>query len=165
MRAIPQKSERIAQAVKAIMDATEGWVRGNILTHEQIESVGELVRYQGSWGTVILTLKKRFETERGITLDNIPGVGYKLATVNEQINDCVQKRSRRAVRQFNKAAGHLEAVPDEEMTTHQQIVRAKRLDGHRQAMQKIRQMRRIGNILMKPTGDNPTAETNTPEES
>ena len=146
-------SRVIAAAIDAIWQATAEYKRGDTITHELIETEGGLVRYGKHWSPVINKLKRKFQAERGITLWSVPGVGYKLCTAREQINDCVQDRSLRAVRQLNRAAGHLEAAPTEELSTHEQIVRSQRLESQRQTMKDLRRQRRIGSILAKPTGE------------
>lgn len=152
------KSDRITDAVEAIWKHLLTLDRGGLLTYETMEKLGGLEKDVAPWDSVVRKLEKRHEHDRGITLMNIATIGYHLCTVDEQIKVMVEKRIKRAQRQQKKAAGHLESAPAEEMTQHQQVVRATLLQSNRDSQKKLRQNRRVLGILMKPTGDNPGNE-------
>jgi hypothetical protein len=153
------KSEKVANAVEAILQAASEYNRGDVITHDTLEAVGGIERGGTHWGTIIVKVKRRLQNERGITLWSVPSVGYRLCTAREQINECVDRRSKRALRQLNKGAGHLEAVPAEELTPHDQIVRAKRMDAQRLTMQRLRQQRKISSIFSRqPNGGDQAAQ-------
>jgi hypothetical protein len=140
-------NKKVAEGVEAVLGAMASLNRGDIITHEDIASASGIPYMGEGWGLLITKVKRRFEETRGITLWAVVEVGYKLGTAEEQLNAFPARRARRAIRQLNRGLSHMESIPTEDLSAHQQSIRATKIDGQRKAMKKVRQMQRFANAL------------------
>lgn len=86
--------------------------RGDVLKHEDAEQALGLDRGSTYYEAINRT-NRRSEAERGISLVNVPLVGYVLATAGEQL-DFARRRNIRARRQIGRALRTVRSLPVEE---------------------------------------------------
>lgn len=119
------QDDRITAMVAAAYALVAKLERGETVSLAEIERATGLVRYEGSWHSIIGKLKRRSERERGITLWPVSGGGaYKLCTKDEQLHGVTRARNRRARKQLLKGLRSLECMPADELTLHDQQARA-----------------------------------------
>jgi hypothetical protein len=98
--------------------------RGDVLRTEEVEVVTGCVRYEDCWTTLLKKFRRLMLDRRHIALWPVPGVGYRLCTKDEQLNLITVARQRRAARQLSRSLREVGAMPNRELTLHQQRVRA-----------------------------------------
>jgi hypothetical protein len=98
-----EESEAIRQAVAALLGWAAGLHRGDTLTYTEFEELTGIERYGRHFKAVQHKFRCRVLAERGIAVLAVENVGFKLATVSEQLNELNQTRQRKAYRQCRRA--------------------------------------------------------------
>jgi hypothetical protein len=114
--------------VESVMAFAAGLSRGDVLHMERIEHLTGLARYTTGWVSLIKKLKRRMEDARGISFLSVRDVGYKLCTLDENIDEVNRRGRRKAFRALRRAKQSLQCVPAGELSTHQSRRRALYLD-------------------------------------
>jgi hypothetical protein len=117
-------NEALTAALQAVFAFAQDLDRGDILKHADIERVSGFPKDTVQWGALIVKLRRIMQDMRGIALRPIKNVGYKLCTKEEQLKWCPRNRQRRAIRQVNKGVKELSVLRPEELSLHQQRLRA-----------------------------------------
>ena len=107
-----EKRPERAAGLERLWTALGKMVRGDVLKHEDAEAVLGIERGTAYYELINRT-NKRMELERGVSLVNVPLVGYVLATPDEQL-DFARRRNIRARRQIGRALRTVKSLPVEE---------------------------------------------------
>lgn len=143
--ALRPKDPRIEKAVFLLMDEAFKMHRGQVMTFETIIALTGLEKEVAPWNSVIKKFKRLHEKTRGITLWSEVGVGYRLTSVEEQINECPQRRRRFAHRHLVKGLNHLKAarLSGDVVNLTQQTILEGRLRAMEQARARVSQANKI----------------------
>jgi len=118
-----EQNALINKAVEDVLSATATYQRGDTISMESLEKWARMRRYRGDWNHFIVRLKRAFQDTRGITLwCKKQTAGYKLLSVDEQINYEPMKRRRKAMKQLRLSKRSLNALPVGEMDDTQRIL-------------------------------------------
>ncbi len=112
--------------------------RGDTIAHEEIEKAAGIKRDAPQWGHLIQKLKRKLRKESGITVWSVPGIGYKLCTRDEQLNEVSENLLKQSVRRSSRAIAEVDALPIRELDMTQRRVKHYRMN----AMRKQRQLMR-----------------------
>ena len=112
----------ITDSVDAVYALMGDLNRGDILTHEAIQSVLGVAPHQGSWDHVVNRARRRLERERGISTWPAPTIGYELCTTARQL-EIPAIRTRRGMRQIRRARRSVNALPEKGLTVNQRRAR------------------------------------------
>lgn len=153
------QSKRWKQILDAVMAEIAPLKRGDTLTYDVIELASEIGRDSLEWVGLVEKVRKKLERDRGIAWINIPGVGYRLATVTETLTIVVPKRQRKAARQIRKGQRSLERTPTDGLNATQKAARATALDAVKRSARAVHRERRIVTIAAKPTQTIPQLPT------
>lgn len=116
----PRRINKIVEAaVETLYSRLQTMNRGDTITHREITQItGQ--SYKGPlWKQIIIKAKRRLRNDRGIVLINEHALGYRLATVQEQLTVVPQRRFRESRRRMRLAEKEAGCTPDEEMSDHQ----------------------------------------------
>jgi hypothetical protein len=108
----------ISDQIAALFDACKSLNRGDILHHEVTQRILGVPPNHERWKYCIARLKGRVLRKLGITLWSEYGVGYRLLTVDDQL-EAPRWRKRRMLRQAVKARDDAKLLPREGLTLHQ----------------------------------------------
>jgi hypothetical protein len=147
--------EEIGAAVEALFEIASNLNRGEILTHEQIQSVLGVGPHEGRWDHIVGRVRRRLEKERGIATWPETTVGYKLATVQEQLVDIPKRRQQRGMRQLRRGRKSVLALPEKSLTMNQRRIRATTIDSVREAERHLRREMKVQKTLATPTQTGP----------
>ena len=142
-----EADELITERVNALLALVKGAARGDFFSFAALESAADLVRYEGQWSATLDRFRKELLRRHGVTLQNERGAGYFIATVPQQIFDQSEDRTRRAMGQARRTVATLDAIPDDELTAHQRVARARIAEEARRAHSKGRANLRIMRTL------------------
>lgn len=97
-----------------ILDWVRGHKEGDVLTHQQLETMLRLGRMESRYRTILTAAKRRVLRLLGIWLKAVPGVGYEYLPGGKQVaeNTAYQKRG---VRQFAQGLKIAASVTDERL--------------------------------------------------
>ena len=120
------ENEAITTAAKAIFSFAANLGRGDVLKFDDIERISGFERYdrEGKWNSLIRKIRQMVLNERDIALRPIITIGYKFCTKDEQLKWCARQRQRRAIRQLNRGVREVGALPANELSVHQQQLKA-----------------------------------------
>lgn len=144
--------DEITDATNRVLDLFRHYTRGDVATWEVIEATAGFSRGGGHWTSFAYRLKRDLRRTRGITLNAVRGVGWKLETVKEQLEDAPVRRQRRAGRQLHRSVQELRALPMSELTDYQRAGRARRVDVVESSLRQVRYGSRQSIALSKPSG-------------
>lgn len=140
----------IGEAVERAVSRIGRRKRGDTVTWEDVEDAAGFDRDSPHWTQFLKRVRRDIlKGPGGIKLAAVPGVGLKLMTVSEQVNDL--SRQRRARRQLNRGIGELKAVPDRELSDHERQAKHRKIDLARTARRGADYALRVGRQLMKPS--------------
>jgi hypothetical protein len=131
-----EESEKIKEMVGLLIEAARPLKRGDILGHERIVGILGVEPHTLHWQGCVIKLKRHMERERGITLWPEHTVGYKLCTIQDQI-EVGHERQIRARRQIKKGLRSIKALPSKGLTLHQQRLRAMYDEGLRKSHREL----------------------------
>jgi hypothetical protein len=146
-----EEKEDVAQAVEALYSVVAKLNRGDILGHDVIASILGLSPHEGRWDHVVGKVRKRLLKERKIETWPEHEVGYKLLTVQEQLEYVPLERSRRAIRQVRKGRKPLDALPASSLTVNQRKLREMLSSGMMSTEKAMRRELRKQGSLISPT--------------
>lgn len=118
-----EAKEEITRMVGRLIKVAEPLKRGDVIGHEAIVEILGCQPHTEHWQLCIGKLKRHMERVRGISIWSEPTVGYKLCTIQEQI-EIGHTRKVWARRHLKKGIRSVEAVPTKGLTLHQQKLRA-----------------------------------------
>lgn len=150
----------IEAAVGRVLDVLRPMQRGEILLWATIEVYAGFDRESPHWSAFRHRLLRDFRKETGIVLWPVKIVGWKLLTIDEQINWRSRKRMRRAARQLHRDMIELRAIPDAQMTDRQRQERAVREQRAHSQMLAVRRAARVQDMFgqaHRSTRPKPTA--------
>ena len=156
-----EASEGITRAVDAVYALTLSLKRGEILRHGSIRGVLGMAPHVGCWDHVVRRVVDRVLDARGIQMWPEHTVGYKMMTVQEQL-DVPRRRMKRAVRQMVKGRISQEKFLDADLTDYQQMVRSRNVEALSDAEVEMRRRVREHRIMSKPTHVGPDQQSGTP---
>lgn len=149
----PSKTE-IRKAVDELFKLYEPMKRGEMLPHDEIAKVLGVAPNVHPWAYVIARLARRMEDERGISLVCVINEGYALATQDQQIK-LGPRGLRRMARQAARTCRSVDSLPPDELTFHQQRVKAAMVQKLAGLETSIRQEARLQSFLMRPREGHP----------
>lgn len=145
-----EKSVEVAEQVSLVYDHASKLERGQLLTHRAVTSILGVAPHEGSYDHVVRVVRRRMlnEDPRGIAMWPVTGVGYRLCTVEEQL-EIPTRLARRGLRRFRWGRKSGEAIPVNDLTDHQhriQSATAQRMKALEDAMrdeigQQVREIR------------------------
>lgn len=112
-----EKDETISDLTDRLYEFTQRLSRGDILTHNAIQSILGVDPHVNPWDNIIEKIRAKMQRERGIWLKPEIKVGYKLCTIKEQL-EMPSIRLTRAARQARRGRKHVESLPLTECTLH-----------------------------------------------
>ena len=125
-----------------ILAAADPLCRGDVIPFEAIERIADMVRDGEKWSTLVRALKRRMLRSRRIALWPVPNVGYRLCTVDEQLNMLAESRQRRAGRQLSRTLVEVGALPHGELTLHEKRIKSVRMEQVRHARKMLKRAAR-----------------------
>ncbi len=144
----------IKSRIDVLAERLNEFGRGDTISHDEIESTLGIVRYERGWNHCVSRIKRYMERVRKITLINVPDVGYKLATHQEQINQG-NYRMNRATRQLTRGVRSLRALDDAEgLTISQRNYKALAMRSLQETKRTLAEHAKTTEALCRPT---PTA--------
>jgi len=123
----------ITTKVNALLRHTATMNRGDFLSLEDIERVAKLTRREGHWSAVLGRFRRDLLETRGIVLHSEPGVGYYLATLEQQIIIRQEARFRKTARRHGRGIKDLEEIRPSSLNHHNSNIRAQIIEEHRQS--------------------------------
>lgn len=125
--------------------------RGDVVPWAAVEKAAGFPRFSPHWTQFNKRFRRDFRDQTGIEVWPVAGVGLKLCTPQEQLTDVPQKRQARSLRQMGRGIAALKALPNEELTAHEQTVKFRKIDQARQARNAVLYSVRLGHKLAKPS--------------
>jgi hypothetical protein len=106
-----------AAAREAIYKLFEAKERGEFVSHRDIERAGKLKKFRehNRYFYLMDRVRKQLRVNRGVTLVMDFGLGYRVATVGEQLDE-IPRRSKRARRQLARGIADVKALPEMDAT-------------------------------------------------
>lgn len=100
----------IDEELKKLVEATKEQPRGSLVKHSEIEAVTGLTRDVAPWQKLIRHWRNKMRATRQIEIISEPGIGYRLATVDEQMQLAMrlEKSGGRRLGKAKIAAGSVE---------------------------------------------------------
>jgi hypothetical protein len=141
----------ITKAVQAVTSLILSRERGAVLAWPDVEGSAGFTRRSSHWSAFVRRLKRDLRDNSGLTLHALPGVGYKIETVDEQLNARAIRRHRRARRQLDADVKELAALPDTLLSDHQRGVKHRKIDQGKTARRAVDYSLRLGHKLAKPS--------------
>jgi hypothetical protein len=121
--------------------------RGDTVAWGAIEAAAGFARDTQHWPQFFKRLRLDYLSKTGVCLWPVNGVGMKLLTVAEQLNERAAARRRRAVKQMTRDRQELEAIPARDLTDYQKFQRSAQIDQSRTARRAVLASVRKGNAL------------------
>lgn len=118
----------ISVAIEALWQLSLGLNRGDVLTHEAVESATGMNREHVSYWHITKKFRKRLLKEREIACISVPGVGFRLLTHRDQVRDCGRNRHKRMFRQSQMGIREISAVDPSTLSLHDRKLRMAQLD-------------------------------------
>lgn len=141
----------VDEAVRVGLNLVGGYARGDVVPWATLEAAVGFVRYTEHWGAFLHRMRRDFRNVTGIVLWPVRDVGLELLTINDQLHKRSIARHRRAVKQLTKELRELDALPDGELTQHQQEVKARKLMKARDERRAVLRGLREGHSLLRPS--------------
>jgi hypothetical protein len=143
--------DEITNAVTVITQTVVSRNRGAVVAWPEIEKKAGFKRGEKHWSAFVRRLKRDLRDKHGLTLCAVKGVGYKVETVDEQLNDRSIRRHRRARRQVVADVKDLAALPDTLLSDHQRTAKHRKIDQGKTARRAVDYSLRLGHQLAKPS--------------
>lgn len=143
--------DRITNAVAAVTECVVARNRGAIVAWKEVEQKAGFRRGETHWSAFVRRLKRDLREKHGLTLCAVKSVGYKIETVDEQLNDRSIRRHRRARRQVDLDVKELAALPNDLLSDHQRTVKHRKIDQGKTARRAVDYSLRLGHQLAKPS--------------
>lgn len=121
------KKRDYTKEVEATYKLVAEAVRGSIAKHETIESVTQFDRGTVGYITVIRKVRRLLRDKRGFWLLSVPSVGYRLATIDEQLQKEPARFQRRRQRLMRKEAECIGCISGDELDETQKRFQAARV--------------------------------------
>jgi hypothetical protein len=144
---ISTKNQKARDAIYELFAAKE---RGEFVTHDSIEKASKLTRAnpKDAYHTIMDQVKKRHRDNRGITISSEIGVGYSLATAEQQLWE-VKRRTKKAKRQIVRGTKDTGSLPDEHATDHQIKIRDALVEEGQRLARESQDSARLEDFLMR----------------
>ena len=144
---ISTRNQKARDAIYGLFAAKD---RGDLVTHQEIEEACGLKRskLKDSYYTIIDQVRKLHRGNRGITINSEVGVGYSLATAEQQLGE-MARRTRKAKRQVSRGIKDTGSLPDDHATPHQQRVRDAIVAEGQRLAKESRDSTRLEDFLMR----------------
>lgn len=142
--------QQVAEAVDRLIQLVSQHQRGDVIPHKAIEDAIGHPRQSGAYNSIFYKARRRTIPDTlKVVLVNVSGVGYRVATPQEQIFTVPQRSRRSAVRRLRYGQRSAETAPTEVLSGHQQNVRIAQVISLKKSQAEIRQQQRGLNLLMK----------------
>jgi hypothetical protein len=102
----------VDKELKALLEISDQLERGALIKYGEIETATRLEKDTAAWAKVIRLWRKATLEKRQIVITCESGVGYRLATVNDQV-DVGGRLEKQADRRMHKAAVVVGVIPAE----------------------------------------------------
>lgn len=122
-----EENEVLTKQVEKLYDECKPLNRGDMISHETIEAATGVTRIDAQWNTIIEKWRRKMIQLRSVAIMSERKFGYKLCTIHEQINEFQFVQLRRAISSERKAIVALECLPLEDLTEHERIMQAVRM--------------------------------------
>ena len=123
--------------------------RGDVVAWEDFEQAAGFDRFSPHFTQFLKRVRRDFLDSNGVKLFPVNGVGLKLMTITEQVTD--MSRQRRAYRQTKRALRELKAIPDNQLTAHQKMMKYQKIERARMDGRTNLHSIRIGFKLARPS--------------
>lgn len=143
--AVDEIGTAVARGLRLLADHK----RGDTVGWSAIEAAAGFARDTQHWPQFFKRLRRDFLNRAGVCLWPVNGVGMKLLTVAEQLNERAASRRRRAVRQMTRDRQELQAIPSSELNNSQKYQRAAQLEYAKAARRAVMASVRKGNVLVR----------------
>lgn len=120
MGVLLRKVHDVSREVDRLFEATRQLPRGSVIEHSRIAELTGLTHGITPWMQAIKKWKKRMlagdSESPGACLKAVPGVGYRILTTKEQIEEEPERLQRSSDRRIRQAASVIAAIRDEELS-------------------------------------------------
>jgi hypothetical protein len=145
-----QENDLLARKVQKLMDYCEHYERGATISHRKITEVTNEPYKGAQWGQMIRKWEKRLLKERNVALKNEHGHGYKLATIEEQLNEIPIRHQEKGIKQYKSGRKKATAIPVDNLTDNQRLIQTKRAQGMTTVMKGMRKELKVQRALIAP---------------
>jgi hypothetical protein len=129
--------------------------RGDIIGHAAIAAIAGHEKDSAGWRT-ILKRTRRILRDAGVVLVPVPGVGFQLPTLDEQVRYVSTTRLRKRIKQTRYERAELEHTPTVGLSIQAQLARAGALERTAKQAELMRQDRASLGALLTPDPANKT---------
>lgn len=141
----PLMREQVDRAVEVLKQAQ----RGEFIPHSQLEQLFGLPHTSPGYYQRIEKIRSIIRRDMGRELICKLDQGYRIPAAIEQVTTMVDHREGKSLRQLKRARKTVTATPSQELTCHQQLVKAAQDDRLSIAMKQVRSSRKIAQILYR----------------
>jgi len=151
-----KENPQIAYGIGKIMDQLKGMSRGDVISHAMIASLSGVDFKSSQYGTLRQKIRRQALRRLKYTIVAVPGVGYRIATIDDQVNDAMG-RGGRASRQLFRGTKEVDSTPDDQCSDHQRRVKGLRIRAFRSARSSALKSNHTEKILSKIQETRPKA--------
>lgn len=148
-------NEANGAAVDAAYKVLDQYGRGDVVPHSELSAAVGHVWPSPEYFRLVRAARDRYRDTAGVWSREVPGLGFRLLTVEESLTTEQSHRARRAKRQVKIASKVADSIPEREMSFHQRKLREAVLESTRQAARKIAEEQRHMAWLARPTPSKP----------
>lgn len=141
---------QLATGIKQLLERMATMKRGDLLPHVLIADLSGIPYESERWGTFCAKLRRKVTKELKFVLVPVPTVGYRIAGLNDQINDAYG-RGKRASRQLFRGQKEISAAPDDDCSDYQRKIKTARLQLSKAGRSMLRKAEHINAALTKNT--------------
>ena len=113
---------KLKKARERLLELLASKDRGELVKHEEIEKILGIDRPAPAYYRIVRHTGRLLEESKGVSIIPEASLGYVLATHDGQMG-LLAVRAKRAKRQIRRGKTSVEALPDEELSQHQQAVK------------------------------------------
>lgn len=119
-----EETEEYRRAIEALRQLFDKHDRGDIVEWSAIEEATGYRRDGPKLRAMVTKFRKVYLREDRIALRPVPGVGYRILTLEQQVLECGEDRRRKMYRQSTRAVREISAPNNAKLGTHLQHVKA-----------------------------------------
>lgn len=155
------KSERLEKANTALLNAVAKLQRGQTFLYADMVRACGIERNDSQWTSLAQKFKASLLREQGVALICVASVGYRLATLDEQIMDVPEYHLERSQRQAWQGRKKVESTPTKGMTVKQREIKIRSKDicarVRRDALRGAKLTKALGKTKTIPVAKKPKA--------
>lgn len=138
--------------------------RGSVVSHQQISRAIGIVPADPRYRHVMRRVMRRMLKDRNIAVHGVAtvGIGYSLLSVDDQVNES-SRHLRKMVRAARRGKRAVDALPNETLTTHQQLRKTFGSQHLADEIVSIKQHLRMGETLSRVPESLPRPKLSEPE--